>query len=146
MSVTRLPALHAYAFAGLHAAATWLRLSSSFGEDLREPDVSSQEPFQEVSRNEQLIHKEISVNFRNPSKELVRYQKALSIAIAALRQYADPEFYHAITIIGDRPTGGFDRDISKCPDSDYERPMPGKIARAAIKKLEKSYGNLQLLP
>jgi len=79
-------------------------------------------------------------------KEIIRYRKALSIAIDALRMYADPEFYHAITIIGDRPTGGFDEDVSRVKDSDYDRPMPGKLARKAINTLERRYGTLELEP
>jgi len=79
-------------------------------------------------------------------RELLRYRKALTIAIDALRVYADPGFYHAITIIGDRPTGGFDEDVSRCRDSDYNRPMPGKRARTAIRELERRYATLELEP
>ncbi len=78
--------------------------------------------------------------------EIVRYRKALTIAIEALRTYADPGFYHAITIIGDRPTGGFDEDVSRVKGSDYNRPMPGKIARKAVSELERRYGRLELEP
>lgn len=51
---------------------------------------------------------------------------------AALEVYADPGFYHACMFMFDRPTGGFDEDFDY--DEDYERDMPGKLARAALKE------------
>lgn len=76
--------------------------------------------------------------------ELEQYKRALTIAIDALQLYADPGFYHAIAIIGDAPTGGFDKDVSKVDGSGYDRLMPGKMARATLEKLTKKYGNLKL--
>jgi hypothetical protein len=54
---------------------------------------------------------------------------------AALRFYANPETYHAIAMLGDRPCGEFADDFSEdewTKESGYHRPMPGKIARAAL--------------
>lgn len=73
-----------------------------------------------------------------------QYKKALGIALGALEVYADPETYHAIAIMADRPAGDFADDFSKVPGSWYDRPMPGKTARAALKKLEQRYGDLSV--
>lgn len=82
-----------------------------------------------------------------PAAELDRYKHALTIAINALERYADPTFYHAIAIIGDAPTGGFDKDVSTVDKSfGYGRPMPGKEARKALDRLAKRFGDLKLLP
>jgi hypothetical protein len=70
-------------------------------------------------------------------KRIAKYERLCSILIDALQMYADPGFYHAITIIGDRPTGGFDEDISRVQGSGYNRPMPGKLARRALRDAEK---------
>jgi len=54
---------------------------------------------------------------------------------AALEFYANPETYHAIAMLGDRPCGEFADDFSEdewTKESGYDRPMPGKIARAAL--------------
>lgn len=75
-------------------------------------------------------------------KEVERYKRALGIALDALQVYANPETYHAIAILADRPAGDFADDFSRVPESDYDRPMPGKAARAAFKKLQKRYGDL----
>jgi hypothetical protein len=57
--------------------------------------------------------------------------------VEALTFYADPETYHACSFFFDPPTGGWDDDF----DEDhgnwlYQRPMPGKRARAALRYLE----------
>lgn len=57
----------------------------------------------------------------------------LEIALDALAFYADPETYHAIQILADRPTGGFDEDLGD--NEYYDYPKPGKRAREAFKKL-----------
>jgi hypothetical protein len=75
-------------------------------------------------------------------KEIERYKKALGIALDALQVYADPETYYAIAIMADRPAGDFADDFSKVPGSWYNRPMPGKTARAAFAKLDKRFGDL----
>lgn len=49
---------------------------------------------------------------------------------AALYVYAAPGFYHACEFRFDRPTGGFDEDFDY--SEEYERDMPGKLARAAL--------------
>lgn len=56
---------------------------------------------------------------------------------AALREalafYADPESYHAIGFLADRPCGAFADDFSEDHgDEYYNRPMPGKAAREAL--------------
>jgi hypothetical protein len=53
----------------------------------------------------------------------------------ALEFYADPETYHAIAILGDRPCGEFADDMSVdfwTKNCGYDRPMPGKRAREAL--------------
>lgn len=53
----------------------------------------------------------------------------------ALEFYANPENYHAITVFGDPPCGGFADDFGAdewTEDCGYNRPMPGKRARAAL--------------
>lgn len=77
--------------------------------------------------------------------EKVKYQRALGIAVDALKMYADEESYHAIAFAFDRPTGEFADDFSRVKDSDYDRPMPGKAARKALLKLTRRYGDLTFL-
>ena len=50
----------------------------------------------------------------------------------ALEFYADPDTYFAVSIISDPPAGDIVRDFSAVPGNDYDRPMPGKRARAAL--------------
>lgn len=51
----------------------------------------------------------------------------------ALSFYADPGTYHACTFLFDSPTGGFDEDFDlDHGDPEYDRPMPGKVARQAL--------------
>lgn len=62
--------------------------------------------------------------------------------VEALAFYADPESYHGIMIMVDRPAGEFADDLSEDHGHEgYDRPMPGKRARkalAALKALEKA--------
>lgn len=59
---------------------------------------------------------------------------AFEQVLAALAMYADPESYHAIAIVGDEPCGEFYEDFDEEHGNDfYQRPMPGKRARAALK-------------
>lgn len=63
----------------------------------------------------------------------VYLQKRLLRAEEALDFYADPENYHAISFLLDRPCGGFADDFSEDHGhGDYERPMPGKLAREVL--------------
>lgn len=63
----------------------------------------------------------------------VEIKDAVPEVVKALALYADPGFYHAITIVGDRPTGGFDEDVSMVDSYyGYDRPMPGKHAREVL--------------
>jgi hypothetical protein len=50
----------------------------------------------------------------------------------ALAFYADPDTYFAMTIFADAPAGAFMEDFDEEHGSDYDRPMPGKCARAAL--------------
>lgn len=76
-------------------------------------------------------------------KEIERYKRALGMALDALEVYANPESYHAMAFAVDRPAGSFADDFSKDHGHPYyERPMPGKLARATFKKLTKRYGDL----
>lgn len=51
-----------------------------------------------------------------------------------LETYADPENYHGIAFLFDPPCGGFVNDFDEGHDHiGYDRPMPGKRARAALK-------------
>jgi hypothetical protein len=49
----------------------------------------------------------------------------------ALEFYADPDSYAAIAFLFDPPCGGFAEDFD-APHDNYERPMPGSTARAAL--------------
>ena len=60
-------------------------------------------------------------------------QAQLERMTEALTFYADPENYHAVMILGDRPCGLFAEDFSDDHGhEDYDRPMPGKRAREAL--------------
>ena len=61
--------------------------------------------------------------------ELVEKVRVLS---EALEFYADPDSYCAIGFFPDRPCGEFMDDFSRVADADYNRPMPGMKARAAL--------------
>ena len=51
----------------------------------------------------------------------------------ALEFYADPETYHGCSFLFDRPTGGFDEDLSEDHGNwKYEYAKPGKLARATL--------------
>jgi len=55
----------------------------------------------------------------------------------ALKFYADPENYHAVSFTFDPPCGGFAHDFSDAHGHpDYDRPMPGNCAREALKELD----------
>jgi hypothetical protein len=54
----------------------------------------------------------------------------------ALEFYADPENYHAIAFLPNRPCGEFAEDFDENHGHpDYDRPMPGKRAREALKEM-----------
>lgn len=54
----------------------------------------------------------------------------------ALEFYADPDTYAAIVFWPDRPCGDFMNDFDEEFEDTfgYDRPMPGKTARAALKE------------
>lgn len=66
-----------------------------------------------------------------------RHERALIVAIEALAFYANPDNYHAIAMLYDRPTGAFADDTSKVVHSHYQRPVHGKAARKALTKIQK---------
>lgn len=66
-----------------------------------------------------------------------RLETALVVAINALECYADPESYHAIMILPDRPAGWFADDIGAHKHPNYNRKMPGVRARRALEKIQK---------
>ena len=66
--------------------------------------------------------------------ELKRLRAQTLILAEAVAFYADPGTYHAISFLGDPPCGAFASDFSRVPDSEYDRKMAGKRARAALKK------------
>lgn len=53
----------------------------------------------------------------------------------AVKFYADEGVYHGCSFSFDRPTGGFDDDFSLDAGSEYDRPMPGKRAREALRQM-----------
>lgn len=57
----------------------------------------------------------------------------LNTLIEALAFYSDPETYHAVSVIVDRPCGEFADDFSD--NDDYDYPKPGKLARDTFKEL-----------
>lgn len=62
--------------------------------------------------------------------------------IDALEFYADPETYHALAIWADPPCGDFMEDFSEDHgDPFYNRPMPGKTARAALAEWDEGNGD-----
>jgi len=62
-----------------------------------------------------------------------RVEDILQKAINVLEFYANPDTYFAIAFIADQPAGEFVDDFSNDHGCDqYERPMPGKMARYAI--------------
>ena len=82
---------------------------------------------------DELIHAQLDVLMEGIA-ELVAERDALREQVRVLREaleiYANPDFYFACSFFFDRPTGGFDEDFDY--DEQYERDMPGKIARAAL--------------
>lgn len=72
---------------------------------------------------------------------------ALETATGALHFYADPETYHAIMFMVDRPAGGFADDFSDDHgDEFYNREMPGAAARAALKAIAPDAPQVDLEP
>lgn len=60
-------------------------------------------------------------------------------ALDVVSFYANPESYHAISFLFDRPCGDFANDFSEDHGhEDYERPMPGKLAREILRGGDKA--------
>lgn len=56
--------------------------------------------------------------------------------IEALEFYADPDSYFGIGMLADKPCGEFADDFSADHGfNQYDRPMPGKLARATLLKV-----------
>lgn len=69
-----------------------------------------------------------------PNAESVRQLAAYEQVLSAVAFYADPESYHAIAVLPDPPCGEFWEDFGEDHGHpDYDRPMPGKRARAAMR-------------
>lgn len=71
------------------------------------------------------------------------YRPELEAALEALRRswdvidtYGQPGFYHGCAFLFDRPTGGFDEDVSF--SEEYGDQRPGKIAREWLPDLERA--------
>ena len=71
----------------------------------------------------------------NFARKLERDRAQLWMALA---MYADPESYFAISFLFDRPCGAFGDDFSEDHGGDFERPMPGKLARATFAAIAKA--------
>lgn len=76
--------------------------------------------------------------------ELEKYKRLCGMLHDALQFYADPENYHAIAFVGDRPCGEFIDDVSRTTHPDYNRVMPGKRARQALREAQRRYGSLSV--
>ncbi len=64
--------------------------------------------------------------------------------VFALERYANPESYHALLIVPDRPAGWFADDFSEDHGSDdYARPMPGAWARRVIRLMGRWHGVIE---
>ena len=77
--------------------------------------------------------KRFGVKLEEASKAKADAERERDRAREALGFYADPTVYHGCAFLFDRPNGGFDSDfeeVSECYG--YDRPMPGKRARAAL--------------
>jgi hypothetical protein len=77
----------------------------------------------------------------NPDIALKAMRRAHAVALkrireleAALWMYADPNSYYATSFLFDPPCGEFRDDFSLVKWSDYNRKMPGKLARRALRK------------
>ena len=64
-------------------------------------------------------------------------KEKIKILEEALIFYADPDNYFAIGFFPDTPCGDFINDFSNTPQWEYDRPMPGKLARETIVKINK---------
>lgn len=77
-------------------------------------------------------------------EEMRRYKELCGLLHDALAFYANPETYHAIAFLGDPPCGEFANDCSLEHTADYDRPMPGKMARETLQKVRAEYGDLSV--
>lgn len=75
---------------------------------------------------------------------LERHQRLSGTLHDALKFYADPESYHAIAFMCDRPCGEFADDFGPVTHPHYSRIMPGKHARQTLQEAERDFGDLQV--
>lgn len=104
------------------------------GEEIKEIETSLTAARAEVERWEKAVdhHATIALEAAAECDALREENRRLR---EALEFYADPETYHAIMILADRPCGDFADDFSQdeiTEDLGYERPMPGKYAREVL--------------
>jgi hypothetical protein len=64
--------------------------------------------------------------------EVERLKKRIEKLEKALWFYANPDTYYAVSFLFDPPCGGFRDDFGWVKWSDYNRKMPGKVARRAL--------------
>ena len=62
-------------------------------------------------------------------------QEKIKRLIKALVSYGNPDSYFAIGFLLDHPCGSFANDFEIIPGGDYDRPMPGKLARQTLIEL-----------
>lgn len=74
---------------------------------------------------------------RSQQRMVRRHDRALIVAIETMALYANPESYHAIMMLCDRPSGWFADDVSKTDHPNYDRKMHGAAARKALAKIQK---------
>lgn len=78
----------------------------------------------------------------SPEPQLSRKQleRMLTQAVEALGFYGNPETYHAISFLCDRPCGVFDEDFGTQREHQhrgYQRAMPGRLARKTLRRFGK---------
>lgn len=71
-------------------------------------------------------------------------ERSLLEAIKALQMYGNPDSYYAIAFLYDPPCGEFRDDFSNVDKSwQYNRKMPGKLARKTLDKIAKRLSDPQ---
>ena len=70
------------------------------------------------------------------ARDNMALEAVVEAVAVALQFYADPETYHACLFMFDPPTGGFDGDFDEAHGGEYDRPMPGKLARETLAALK----------
>lgn len=77
------------------------------------------------------------------AETIEQYKRLCGMLWEALETYGDPEFYHAIAFLADPPAGNFAEDFEEeHGHPDYDRAMPGKLARMALSMAREQYPDL----